>query len=1719
MRKNLLFLLLLILAISLCSNLFAQVDITIGDGTQVNTTTGAPAPYGTWYKSFRQQFIVLASELNNQGGGPGNITSLAFNVETLNNITPMNNFRIRLKHTTQTALTSTFEAGDYSVVFQQNDFTPTVGWNLHTFSIPFNWNGASNLLVEVVTDLITGNYAQNASVYYTSTTFASSLRYESDTVNAGNSSTGTTANMRSNMKFTMQQLDMQDMTAISISGNTTPSVGTLTNYIVRVKNLSPGAQSNYTVKLMAAPNTELLSLPGTALNAMAEADFTFGWTPETIGPMQLFGRVEMTGDENPANNNTPNLNLEVQPADILRVQIGTDTQVNGETGSPAPYGTWYKAFREQYLYRASEIYAAGGAPGLITSLAFNVQNVGQCTAMTNFKIRLKHTAQEVLTASFEGGEYETVFQAGTFMPVNGWNMHTLSSPFFWNGGDNLIIEVVTDLCAGAYARNALVYFSSPGFNSSVRFQSDSANGDTGSTGTVSANRSNVRLFLVVEDMGSLSGTVTTGGAPLAGATVSVDNTAFTFTTAADGTYTLPYVNAGAQTVTASKHGYASVSHDVTIVEGENTVQNFALNLLPQVTVSGRIVGSDAPTLGIADAVITLSGYEPYTATTNAQGQFTIEDVFASQTYQYVVAALGYQSATGQAVVGTTNLNMGDITVAEMAFPPYSVIADESTDFTEVLLSWQAPDPSAVDITEGFEGDFPPEGWSQIINNNNEGGVGVMATWCKTGTIGLTPEVPPHEGDYQAAIWWDYSHQDEWLITPEFVCPGNAALSFWSYVFLGSPNEDHYYIKASTDGGNTWQMLWDATEQTGEWNYYDTPIVVPLDALSGQQIKLAFHALDPPSNDGLWHVWFVDDVTIGNAQRTIKFPAGMLSSAHSAKPQQSIINSVSSKKLPASRAVYENPSLVEGSLHIVQPQNTERSLLGYKVWRFLSNQQDNEANWTLLTSNNITTTSYTDAVWGPLPSGVYKYAVKAIYTNNVASMPAFSAELHKGMMGVLTGTVTEFGTNLPIEGVTVTAGEYSGVTNAQGGYSFSVYAGNYTVTANKTGYQSASQPGVVIVGLQTTTQDFVLTEITLPPGTVQAEEADNNVNITWMTPGTSGGEWISYHTDSTGNSIGTGDAAEFEVAIRFPASSLSDYGGMSLRAVKVWTNETSCEYTLRVYTGGSPTAPGNLVSQQTFTHLQDAENLLILDTPVPITGNEELWFGYFCNTTTGHPAGCDAGPAIEGFGNMMYFNNAWGTLNDHGLDYNWMIEGYVGYSAPTRQSDWIALKAEKPFNPNRAHEGYKVWRLLQGQESNEAAWTALTPNPISATAFQDTGWASVPDGMYKWAVKAVYTGGALSASAFSNPVPKATQVGIIAGFVRNMQNQAVNGATVRVGNKTGTSNVSGAYSIQGVPQGTHSVTASHPYYDAVTIDNVVVVTGQTTTVNFQLPDSPIIMEDSFETYPDFSLTFDPWVLVDVDQSPTYGFQGITFPNTGSAMAYIIFNPSSTNPALTSVTPHTGQKMAATFAANPAPNNDWMISPAFTGGGQLKFWARTYMLDYGLERFKVGVSTGGTAPADFTFISGANYIEAPLEWTEYTYNLAAYANQDIRIAIQCVSDDAFIFFVDDVTIERADDIEDLVAPVYTTELKGNFPNPFNPETTIRYSVKDRGPVSIDIYNVKGQLVRSLINEVKEAGEFNAVWNGTDNNGRAVSSGVYYFKMNAGKYSSTKKMIMMK
>jgi PKD repeat protein len=185
-------------------------------------------------------------------------------------------------------------------------------------------------------------------------------------------------------------------------------------------------------------------------------------------------------------------------------------------------------------------------------------------------------------------------------------------------------------------------------------------------------------------------------------------------------------------------------------------------------------------------------------------------------------------------------------------------------------------------------------------------------------------------------------------------------------------------------------------------------------------------------------------------------------------------------------------------------------------------------------------------------------------------------------------------------------------------------------------------------------------------------------------------------------------------------------------------------------------------------------------------------------------------------------------------------------------------------------------------------------------------------------------------------------------------------------------------------------------------------------------TPNVTED-FESYTDFSTSFNPWILNDVDQTPTYGITDVSFPNSGTAMAFIIFNPNNTTPSMGSdneLAANSGEKFAACFNSIPSQgstNNDWLITPLLEMGtnSQLSFYGKSYTIDYGNEKLKVLVSTSGTNPSDFTEISNG-IIGLPADWTEYNIDLAQYNNQSIHIAFQCVSEDSFVLMLDDILV---------------------------------------------------------------------------------------------------------
>ncbi len=98
----------------------------------------------------------------------------------------------------------------------------------------------------------------------------------------------------------------------------------------------------------------------------------------------------------------------------------------------------------------------------------------------------------------------------------------------------------------------------------------------------------------------------------------------------------------------------------------------------------------------------------------------------------------------------------------------------------------------------------------------------------------------------------------------------------------------------------------------------------------------------------------------------------------------------------------------------------------------------------------------------------------------------------------------------------------------------------------------------------------------------------------------------------------------------------------------------------------------------------------------------------------------------------------------------------------------------------------------------------------------------------------------------------------------------------------------------------------------------------------------------------------------------------------------------------------------------------------------------------------------------------------------------------------------------------EVEDVPA---VNSLSQNFPNPFNPITTIKFGLRSKGHVSIKIYDVAGRLVRTLVNEVRDVGQHSETWDGMNDHNSPVASGVYFYKMNTNEFEQTKKMVLLR
>ena len=177
---------------------------------------------------------------------------------------------------------------------------------------------------------------------------------------------------------------------------------------------------------------------------------------------------------------------------------------------------------------------------------------------------------------------------------------------------------------------------------------------------------------------------------------------------------------------------------------------------------------------------------------------------------------------------------------------------------------------------------------------------------------------------------------------------------------------------------------------------------------------------------------------------------------------------------------------------------------------------------------------------------------------------------------------------------------------------------------------------------------------------------------------------------------------------------------------------------------------------------------------------------------------------------------------------------------------------------------------------------------------------------------------------------------------------------------------------------------------------------------------------FETAEAFVVDeFPPCTTYDGDGLSTYGISDYSMPNANYVGSVIAFSDNDQWAA------HSGNTMGAFMDAIPSDdvtaNDDYFITPALTIAREdhFIFWARSVTANYGLERMKVGIYGGNGTISTYFAGDADTYVEVPVEWTKYDFDLSDYADQTIQLAINCVSADAFALLFDDLFVGNPND----------------------------------------------------------------------------------------------------
>lgn len=738
-----------------------------------------------------------------------------------------------------------------------------------------------------------------------------------------------------------------DLAAMSITGNTIINAGNTENYEIAVKNVGYNTQDTYTVKLFKN-NTQLSSIDITDPIAPEETIIhSLVWNvpdDEPSGTVFLHGEVTLTGDENTANDITGDLEVLVYPQGIIEITVGEGTDNNTRT----PVCFEYNNSLTEIIYFADEL---AGAEGMITAVTY-YNNFTDDLLNKPTALWIGETTQTNLTNGWIPSTSLTEVFNGTVSYYSGYNDITiqLTTPYYYNGG-NLVVMAFRPMDTQNYGTmNYFLHDTTPEHIDRTRYERDNsviidpANPPTGYSNEYFANTT-FTFFLGA--MGEVEGHVLDdSGNPLDGAQVTIEETQ-TITYSDDlGYYHFGNVLAGTYDFTAEITGYSPQTITQEVIEDEVLQLDFNLIPLGQVDVSGHVVGSDLPSVGLENAIVQITGFENYEATTDANGDFIINGVYTNVNYDLQITYEGYDNLNQEIQVGSTALDLGTLTLNEIAYPPGNLLAIQNALGTEVELSWSSPGQG------GGEFRYDDDNQNFLFGLNS------------TPPNAVFGAVHPNISVINEIHW--------------FLCSDYGSHSQVKLYLFGLDDDD----KPDTDN-----VIYESgfiPNVDDEWNIHE--IAESIEAYEGFYVGVSTpnEYTSIGLDDGEGEPWEFQDDTQFVIENWVT--GGQWTELSTYGP-----NYARNFMIRAYGINMGNTALNE--VAAIASDSSSRSFEAYNVYRFYENQHYYPADWELI-AEEIEDTTYVDTDWVNLPNATYQFAIRSVYTNGVESLPAYSISIIK-----------------------------------------------------------------------------------------------------------------------------------------------------------------------------------------------------------------------------------------------------------------------------------------------------------------------------------------------------------------------------------------------------------------------------------------------------------------------------------------------------------------------------------------------------------------------------------------------------------------------------------------------------------------------------------------------------------------------------------------------------